>query len=89
MWNENLFFDGGERYTVGGGFEKCGCVGVFTGRARNVQILPGRLRTVPYLRTGKPPKRLPDGQASMRISPVAAKAIPTGNVAGENVGDGS
>jgi hypothetical protein len=27
MWNENLFFDGGERYTVGGGFEKCGRVG--------------------------------------------------------------
>src|SRR4029077_16329631 len=52
------------------------------GRARNVQIPPGRRRTVPHLRTGKPPKRLPDGQASMRIPPVAAKAIPTGNVEG-------
>jgi hypothetical protein len=31
MWNENLFFDGGERYTVGGGFEKCGRFGVGSG----------------------------------------------------------
>src|SRR5260370_24829782 len=31
MWNENLFFDGGERHTVGGGFEKCGRVGVGSG----------------------------------------------------------
>jgi hypothetical protein len=31
IWNENVFFDGGERYTVGGRFEKCEPAVVFSG----------------------------------------------------------
>jgi hypothetical protein len=41
MWNENLFFDGGERYTVGGGFEKCGRVGGVERGRKNIQPATG------------------------------------------------
>jgi hypothetical protein len=43
-------------------------------RARTVQIPPGRRRTVPYLRTGKPPKRSPDSWSGKQMRTTASPA---------------